>query len=294
MPFAKLTRAASPFNFILSLNLALWHCRTKTLKPLSVCALVPQNKNSRLIWRDAMYHWLYLSNDISWCWTLVNRRDRICWSFPPEHHVISTSVPRKGTTEVQKITIFPGKIIFSWARFLRNVLTVPPSRAGKHALSLIIHSRCVYIRVPVLVRVPPIACTLMCAHAFDAASLLKWPWCSSGVMEGETNGLWRLGWSCRMQQIRNVNITDGKTVGKKAKSRWCLANEFSFSPQRTALKLQSAADSLNLKSATFCHCQDFFCNRGLLTKTEKKSWAESMSTMSSFCVFFFSRCLSVA
>lgn len=162
--------------------------------------------------------------DVELRWTVVSR---MCWSFHTEHHVISTSVPRKGTTEVQKITIFPGKIIFSWARFLRNVLTVPPSRAGKHALSLIIHSRCVYIHVPVFVRLPPIACTLMCTHAFDTASPLKCPWCSSGVMEGETNGLWQLGWSCRMQQIRNVNITDGKTEGKKGKipvtpRRWIL------------------------------------------------------------------------
>lgn len=159
------------------------------------------------------------------------------------------------------------------------------SRAGKHALSLIIHSRCVYIRIPVLVRVPPIACTLMCAHSLDAAFPLKWPWCSSGVIEGETNGLWRLGWSCRMQQIRNVNITDGKTEGKKAKSRWCLADEFSFFPQRTALKLQSAADSLNL----FCHCQDFFffVTVAFWQRQKKKPcWAESTSTMLTFCVLF--------
>lgn len=208
--------------------------------------------------------WLFFLH-VELCWTVASS---ICWSWATQYNKHLCASVRHERSLENHIFFSPWKMMPSWAPFLQNVLTLPPSRAGKHSLWLIIHRRCVYRRIPVFVRV--FSCSSDCVHAhvdvaFNAAQYL---WCSGRVMEDEANESWQLDWSCRMQQIHNVNITDGEKARVLVmQQRWIL-----FLPHWTALKLRPQ----NLKKWLLSHCLwDFnfvrFCNRGLFTKAKKKN-----------------------
>lgn len=217
---------------------------------------------------------LYRSNDFfSSCWTLLDCHDLDLLILS---NTIQWAPPRlkKAQHEFKKSLFFCGKWSLHEPLFLRNVLTLPPSLAGKHSFWLILHRRCVYRRRPVCVCVPPIACTLTSVLPSTQPSPQKWLWCSGRVMAGEANESWRLGWSCRMRLIHNVNITDRK----KWKSWWCCTDEFSFylsgRPSSFGHKLTKSKKKWRLLSLFLW---DFVCNCGLFTKAKKEKKNNSLS-----------------